>query len=114
MARWFRVLIILDAFRSRCVSLGQGWQIGTRGYGWGDVHHVNDGSPAFLNNLRGSPKHFSSNGGVFGSLYGTPIINLPQAAVLGHVPRSHFFTHAVILTWLLLQACMPSRTGRLL
>ena len=25
----------------------------------------------------------SSNGGVFGSLYGTPIINLPQAAVLG-------------------------------
>jgi len=24
-----------------------------------------------------------SNGGVFGSLYGTPIINLPQAAVLG-------------------------------
>jgi len=26
---------------------------------------------------------FSSNGGVFGSLYGTPIINLPQAAVLG-------------------------------
>lgn len=28
----------------------------------------------------------SSNGGVFGSLYGTPIINLPQAAVLG-IPR---------------------------
>ncbi|CAL1699158.1 unnamed protein product [Somion occarium] len=26
---------------------------------------------------------FSSNGGVFGSLYGTPIINVPQAAVLG-------------------------------
>lgn len=26
---------------------------------------------------------FSSNGGVFGSLYGTPIINLPQSAVLG-------------------------------
>jgi len=26
---------------------------------------------------------FSSNGGVFGSLFGTPIINLPQAAVLG-------------------------------
>lgn len=26
---------------------------------------------------------YSSNGGVFGSLYGTPIINLPQAAVLG-------------------------------
>jgi 2-oxoglutarate dehydrogenase E2 component (dihydrolipoamide succinyltransferase) len=25
----------------------------------------------------------SSNGGVFGSLYGTPIINLPQSAVLG-------------------------------
>lgn len=25
----------------------------------------------------------SSNGGVFGSLFGTPIINLPQAAVLG-------------------------------
>jgi len=25
----------------------------------------------------------SSNGGVFGSLYGTPIINTPQAAVLG-------------------------------
>ncbi|EEB98115.1 hypothetical protein MPER_02434, partial [Moniliophthora perniciosa FA553] len=24
-----------------------------------------------------------SNGGVFGSLYGTPIINLPQSAVLG-------------------------------
>lgn len=24
-----------------------------------------------------------SNGGVFGSLYGTPIINLPQTAVLG-------------------------------
>lgn len=24
-----------------------------------------------------------SNGGVFGSLYGTPIINTPQAAVLG-------------------------------
>jgi 2-oxoglutarate dehydrogenase E2 component (dihydrolipoamide succinyltransferase) len=24
-----------------------------------------------------------SNGGVFGSLFGTPIINLPQAAVLG-------------------------------
>ena len=27
----------------------------------------------------------SSNGGVFGSLYGTPIINLPQAAVLGNL-----------------------------
>jgi 2-oxoglutarate dehydrogenase E2 component (dihydrolipoamide succinyltransferase) len=26
---------------------------------------------------------YSSNGGVFGSLYGTPIINVPQAAVLG-------------------------------
>ena len=25
----------------------------------------------------------SSNGGVFGSLFGTPIINLPQAAILG-------------------------------
>lgn len=25
----------------------------------------------------------SSNGGVFGSLYGTPILNTPQAAVLG-------------------------------
>lgn len=25
----------------------------------------------------------SSNGGVFGSLYGTPIINVPQCAVLG-------------------------------
>ena len=25
----------------------------------------------------------SSNGGVFGGLFGTPIINLPQAAVLG-------------------------------
>jgi len=25
----------------------------------------------------------SSNGGVFSSLFGTPIINLPQAAVLG-------------------------------
>jgi hypothetical protein len=25
----------------------------------------------------------SSNGGVFGSLFGTPIINLPQSAVLG-------------------------------
>ena len=25
----------------------------------------------------------SSNGGVFGSLFGTPIINFPQAAVLG-------------------------------
>ncbi len=24
-----------------------------------------------------------SNGGVFGSLYGTPIINLPQSAILG-------------------------------
>jgi 2-oxoglutarate dehydrogenase E2 component (dihydrolipoamide succinyltransferase) len=24
-----------------------------------------------------------SNGGVFGSLYGTPILNVPQAAVLG-------------------------------
>ncbi|KAJ2235026.1 2-oxoglutarate dehydrogenase complex E2 component, partial [Coemansia sp. RSA 455] len=24
-----------------------------------------------------------SNGGVFGSLYGTPIINMPQAAILG-------------------------------
>jgi len=24
-----------------------------------------------------------SNGGVFGSLYGTPILNLPQTAVLG-------------------------------
>ena len=29
----------------------------------------------------------SSNGGVFGSLYGTPIINLPQAAVLGKSPH---------------------------
>ena len=28
-----------------------------------------------------------SNGGVFGSLYGTPIINLPQSAVLGESPR---------------------------
>ena len=25
----------------------------------------------------------SSNGGVFGSLFGTPIINLPQSAVFG-------------------------------
>jgi 2-oxoglutarate dehydrogenase E2 component (dihydrolipoamide succinyltransferase) len=24
-----------------------------------------------------------SNGGVFGSLYGTPIINVPQSAILG-------------------------------
>jgi len=24
-----------------------------------------------------------SNGGVFGSLFGTPIINLPQSAILG-------------------------------
>ena len=24
-----------------------------------------------------------SNGGVFGSLYGTPIINMPQSAILG-------------------------------
>lgn len=24
-----------------------------------------------------------SNGGVYGSLYGTPIINLPQSAILG-------------------------------
>jgi 2-oxoglutarate dehydrogenase E2 component (dihydrolipoamide succinyltransferase) len=24
-----------------------------------------------------------SNGGVFGSLFGTPIINMPQAAILG-------------------------------
>ena len=30
-----------------------------------------------------TPPTSSSNGGVFGSLYGTPIINLPQAAVLG-------------------------------
>ena len=30
----------------------------------------------------------SSNGGVFGSLYGTPIINLPQSAVLGAWLRS--------------------------
>ena len=30
----------------------------------------------------------SSNGGVFGSLYGTPIINLPQSAVLGACRRS--------------------------
>lgn len=29
---------------------------------------------------------YSSNGGVFGSLYGTPIINTPQAAVLGAFP----------------------------
>ena len=28
-------------------------------------------------------RDLSSNGGVFGSLFGTPIINLPQAAVLG-------------------------------
>jgi 2-oxoglutarate dehydrogenase E2 component (dihydrolipoamide succinyltransferase) len=36
-----------------------------------------------------------SNGGVFGSLFGTPIINLPQAAVFGMlcgpVPRSPKF-----------------------
>jgi 2-oxoglutarate dehydrogenase E2 component (dihydrolipoamide succinyltransferase) len=24
-----------------------------------------------------------SNGGIYGSLYGTPIINLPQSAILG-------------------------------
>ena len=26
---------------------------------------------------------YSSNGGVFGSLFGTPIINPPQSAILG-------------------------------
>lgn len=33
------------------------------------------------------PRSDSSNGGVFGSLYGTPIINTPQAAVLGALPH---------------------------
>ncbi len=29
-----------------------------------------------------------SNGGVYGSLYGTPIINIPQSAILGmHVTK---------------------------
>lgn len=33
-----------------------------------------------------------SNGGVFGSLMGTPIINLPQTAVLGlHAIKGQFF-----------------------
>ncbi len=35
----------------------------------------------------------SSNGGVFGSLYGTPIINLPQSAVLGAWLRSAWRDH---------------------
>lgn len=36
-----------------------------------------------LHPVSNPPPPLSSNGGVFGSLYGTPIINLPQAAVLG-------------------------------
>lgn len=36
----------------------------------------------------------SSNGGVFGSLFGTPIINLPQAAVLGSYLHVYFSVFA--------------------
>lgn len=45
-----------------------------------------------------------SNGGVFGSLYGTPIINPPQSAILGmHAiverPVSQGFPHRRLCRW---------------
>ena len=38
-----------------------------------------------------------SNGGVFGSLFGTPIINIPQSAILG----MHATKMRLVLTWIL-------------
>jgi len=56
------------------------------------------------------PFYNSSNGGVFGSLYGTPIINLPQAAVLGEENDSPWDGETDEQR--ALQECMPSKNGR--
>lgn len=62
--------------------LGERWQAYSRRHGGRNIHHV---CLLFapVENYSIIYPSFSSNGGVFGSLYGTPIINLPQAAVLG-------------------------------
>lgn len=68
--------------------LGTRWLIDSRGHGWWYVHYVSAIHPASFGSRLFGPYVLSairSNGGVFGSLYGTPIINLPQSAVLGIV-----------------------------
>lgn len=50
-----------------------------------------------------------SNGGVFGSLYGTPIINLPQSAVLGEwlLENRAGSRHGIDTTLRFVQVCTP-------
>ena len=60
-----------------------------------------------------SEKHVptSSNGGVFGSLYGTPIINLPQAAVLGNPFLFTYYLYFLI-ELPFQKVCTPSRIAQ--
>ena len=51
-----------------------------------------------------------SNGGVFGSLNGTPIINPPQSAILGGggrgcVSSNHLLTHVLFTAWIMFLQC---------
>jgi 2-oxoglutarate dehydrogenase E2 component (dihydrolipoamide succinyltransferase) len=69
------------------VIIGTRWQTRIGGYyGWilYDACSIIHSTQVSIANVEFNP---SSNGGVFGSLYGTPIINPPQAAVLGKSTR---------------------------